>query len=266
MPERLVFVKFGGSLITDKRQRETPRRDVLQRLAKELQAAQETDPGLRVVLGHGSGSFGHWEASRYNTQDGVRTAEEWRGFARVSAAALRLNRIVTDTLLEAGVPVLSLQPSASALAEHGEIVAWALDPIRRALDEYLVPLVFGDVAFDRAQGGTILSTETLLSHLAMTLEPQRVLLLGNAPGVLNDRQEVIPLITPETYPAISRFLRGSAHVDVTGGMADKVEQMLSLVKQISGLRVWILTGREPGNLYQALLAPQAIAGTRIAST
>jgi isopentenyl phosphate kinase len=263
MAERLVFVKFGGSLITDKRQRETPRRDVLQRLAKELQAARETDPALRIVLGHGSGSFGHWEASQYNTQDGVNTAEGWHGFARVSAAAARLNRIVTDTLLDAGVPVLSLQPSASVLAESGEIVAWTLDPIRRALEQNLVPLVFGDVAFDRAQGGTILSTETLLVHLAATLRPQRVLLLGNAPGVLDDQQEIIPLITPQSYPKIARFLRGSAHVDVTGGMADKVEQMLDLVQRIAGLRVWILTGRKPGNLYKALLAPHSITGTLI---
>ncbi len=263
MPEQLVFVKFGGSLITDKRRRETPRRDVLQRLAKELQAARETDPALRIVLGHGSGSFGHWEASQYNTQDGVHTTEEWCGFARVSAAASRLNRIVTNALLNAGVPVLSLQPSSAALAESGEVVAWTLDPLRRALEQHLVPLIFGDVAFDRAQGGTILSTETLLVHLATRLQPQRVLLLGNAPGVLDDQQEVLPLITPETYPQISRFLRGSAHVDVTGGMADKVEQMLALVRRISGLRVWILTGREPGNLYQALLAPHSITGTLI---
>ncbi|MGC9398817.1 MAG: isopentenyl phosphate kinase [Anaerolineae bacterium] len=263
MCDALVFVKFGGSLITDKQRRETPHRDVLQRLAKELQAARETDPALRIVLGHGSGSFGHWEASRHNTQDGVHTAEEWRGFARVSAAASRLNRIVTDTLLDAGVPVLSLQPSASALAESGEIVAWALDPIRRAIAHDLVPLIFGDVAFDRAQGGTILSTEMLLAHLATQLQPRRVLLLGNAPGVLDDRQQLIPRITPESYPAIARFLRGSDHVDVTGGMADKVEQMLALVQHIDGLRVWILTGREPGNLYRALLAPQTVTGTCI---
>ena len=263
MTSELVFIKFGGSLITDKRQRETPRQDVLQRLAKELQAAREADPTLRMVLGHGSGSFGHWEASRHDTQDGVRTAEAWRGFAQVSAAAARLNRLVTDTLLDAGVPVLSLQPSASALAESGKVVAWTLDPVRRALAQNLVPLIFGDVAFDRVQGGTILSTETLLAHLATKMHPQRVLLLGNAPGVLDDGRELIPLITPETYPAIARFLRGSAHVDVTGGMADKVEQMLALVRRIPGLRVWILTGREPGNLYQALLAPPSITGTRI---
>jgi isopentenyl phosphate kinase len=159
--------------------------------------------------------------------------------------------------------VLSLQPSASVLAESGEIVAWTLDPIRRALEQNLVPLVFGDVAFDRAQGGTILSTETLLVHLAATLRPQRVLLLSNAPGVLDDQQEIIPLITPQSYPKIARFLRGSAHVDVTGGMADKVEQMLDLVQRIAGLRVWILTGRKPGNLYKALLAPHSITGTLI---
>jgi isopentenyl phosphate kinase len=259
----VVFVKWGGSLITDKRQRATPRPDLIRRLARELHAAREANPDLRVVLGHGSGSFGHWVANRYGTQQGVATAEEWRGFAAVGAAAARLNRIVTDACLEAGVPALSLQPSASALAADGEIVRWETDAVARALDRGLVPLVFGDVAFDTEKGGTILSTETLLAHLAHRLRPQRVLLLGNAPGVLDDRRRPIPAITPATYADVAPFLGGSGYVDVTGGMLTKVRQMLTLVEAFPELRVWILTGREPGNLERALLDPAATPGTCI---
>jgi isopentenyl phosphate kinase len=218
---------------------------------------------LRLLLGHGSGSFGHWEANRYHTQAGVQTPEDWHGFARVSAAASRLNRIVVDTFLEAGLPLISLQPSASALAADGEIETLALTPIRRALASDLVPLVFGDVAFDRERGGTILSTEDLFVHLAGHLRPRRILLVGNAPGVLDDRHRVIPTITPANHAAIKSFVRGSGHVDVTGGMADKVEKMLALVRADPALRVWILTGREPGNLRDALLRPQSTSGTCI---
>ena len=263
MTANLVFVKLGGSLITDKRQEATVRPKILARLAGELRQALDAVPDLRIVLGHGSGSFGHWEGSRHGTRAGVATPEAWEGFAQVSAAASRLNRIVVDTFLEAGVPVLSLQPSASALAEDGEIVALAADPLRRALAAGLVPLIFGDVAFDRARGGTILSTEDLFVHLAPILQPERILLLGNAPGVLDNWRRVIPSITPATYPQIAPFLRGSCCTDVTGGMADKVERMVSLVQELPELRVWILTGQEPGNLKRALLDPGATPGTYI---
>ncbi|HNT75017.1 MAG TPA: uridylate kinase, partial [Anaerolineae bacterium] len=80
MDEKLVFVKLGGSLITDKRERATLRSGVLPRMAHELREALTASPDLRVLLGHGSGSFGHWEAKRYGTRQGVTTTEQWRGF------------------------------------------------------------------------------------------------------------------------------------------------------------------------------------------
>jgi isopentenyl phosphate kinase len=263
MVEDLTFIKLGGSLITNKRQRETPRYGVLKRLAHELHEALDTNPQQQILLGHGSGSFGHWEANRYGTRQGVQTDEQWYGFARVSAAASRLNRVVVDTFLDADVPVLSLQPSSSALADEGNIHQFEAENIRRALRQHLIPLIFGDVAFDKILGGTILSTEDLFVHLAEIVHPMRILLFGNAPGVMDNERNVIPNITPETYPQVEQHLRGSRYTDVTGGMADKVKRMVDLVQKIPKLQVWILTGREPGNLRRALLHPETTPGTRI---
>ncbi|MGC9521061.1 MAG: isopentenyl phosphate kinase [Anaerolineae bacterium] len=258
--EELVFVKLGGSLITDKRRRATARHDIIHRLARETQEALSSGTDLRILLGHGSGSFGHWEANRYRTHEGVHTQEGWYGFARVSATALQLDRIVLEAFIEAGIPALSLQPLASALTEGGNLVSLNLDPIRRALTHGLVPLIFGDVAFDKAVGGTIISTEDIFVYLAQALNPARILLLGNAPGVLSNRHKVIPEITPETLPEIAVHLRGSGYTDVTGGMADKVERMVHLVTEQPELQVWIMTGAQPGNLRRALLEPAAYRG------
>ncbi len=265
--EELVFVKLGGSLITDKRHRATARRDIIQRLAQEMNEALSSKPDLNVVLGHGSGSFGHWEANRYDTHEGVDTPEGWQGFARVSAAALQLDRIVVEIFVEAGVPALSLQPSASALAQRGDLVQLDLGPIRRALTHRLMPMIFGDVAFDEAIGGTIVSTEDIFVYLARVLRPSRILLLGNAPGVLSNRHEIIPEITPRTLPEMAVHLRGSGYTDVTGGMADKVQRMVHLVEEQPELQVRIMTGAQPGNLRRALLEPTTYRdGTLIRSS
>ncbi len=258
-----IFIKLGGSLITDKRQEATPRPDIIRRLAEEIREALEAPPNLRLVLGHGSGSFGHWEANRYGTRQGVRTADEWVGFANVGAAAARLNRLVVDTFRDVGVPVLSLQPSASALADEGHIINLNTSHIERALDHNLVPLIFGDVAFDQTWGGTILSTEDLFVHLASILPPTRILLLGNAPGVFDNWHRVIETITPATYPKIDAFLRGACCTDVTGGMADKVKRMVHLVQNQPNLHVRIFSGQAPGNLKRALLEPDCTLGTLI---
>ncbi len=262
MGERL-FVKLGGSLITDKRHRERARLHRLQRLAAEMYRALEVKPDLQILLGHGSGSFGHWEAAKYQTQAGVHSPAAWRGFARVSAAALRLNRLVLETFLKAGLPVISLQPASAVIAKGGKIITYHHAPITAAWRGGLLPLIFGDVAFDRERGGTILSTETLFAHLATPLHPQRILLLGNAPGVLDADHQLIPRITPATLPQIEAALRGAAGHDVTGGMADKVHRMIDLVRRMPGLQVWIMGGREPDSLFRALTAPESPQGTCI---
>jgi isopentenyl phosphate kinase len=74
----LVFVKLGGSLITDKHKEATARMDVIGRLAVEIQRALQARPDLSLVLGHGSGSFGHVVAERYQVQSGC---SAWRGYA-----------------------------------------------------------------------------------------------------------------------------------------------------------------------------------------
>lgn len=221
---------------------------------------------LRLLIGHGSGSFGHWAARPYGTRQGVHTPDQWRGYAEVAAAAARLNHIVTDAFLEVGVPVFSVQPSASARCHDGTLQALESHPVHAALAQGLVPLVYGDVAFDDVRGGTIISTEDIFLYLTGELEPARILLLGTVPGVLGPGGSVISHITPAGFPALESALAGSAGVDVTGGMADKVARMLELVQRHPATTAHILTGTEPGLLTRALLDDTLPAGTRITAS
>ncbi len=247
-----VFLKLGGSLITDKSQPETARTAEIERVAREIASALAAAPGLRLVIGHGSGSFGHVAAREYGTRRGVKDRAGWKGYAHVSTVAGRLNQIMLDALDLAGVPVLGVQPSASARCRDGEIVEMVIDPIRRGLDQGLVPLVYGDVALDDVRGGTIISTEDIFTYLAYALKPWRVLLAGDTAGVLDEADALVPRVTPDTLPALRRALGGSAQTDVTGGMEMKVTSMLELCRTIPGLTVRIFSGFEAGQIARAL--------------
>lgn len=257
----LVFLKLGGSLLTDKHQPRTARREVIGRLLREVAEARAAAPDLKLVLGHGSGSFGHVEGAQYGTRQGVRTREQWQGFAEVQYAAGLLNRLVVDAAWEAGVPVLNLPPSASAMCDEGALKALAVAPVRAALEKGLVPLVFGDVALDTVRGGTIVSTEDVFGYLAEALRPERILLAGLEPGVLAHWPDgaVLPLITPEARLAA---VGGAQGYDVTGGMASKVAQMQALVRRVPGLEVRIFSGEKPGLVRDALRGV-ALPGTAI---
>lgn len=261
----LVFLKLGGSLLTDKTLVEAVRADVLQRIATEIAAAREARPDLELVLGHGSGSFGHAAAAKYQTQHGAQSPQQWAGFCEVSDAAARLNRTICAALLEAGLPVLALQPSASAICQDGKLQEMATSPVSAALAAGVTPLVYGDVAFDSVRGATIISTEAVFSYLAQQLRPAWLLLAGNTAGVLDGAGKVIPHITPQNFDEIADVLGGSAGTDVTGGMDSKVRDMLSLARQHPGLSIRIFSGLEAGRLRDALLAPQQPAGTLITS-
>ena len=259
----LVFLKLGGSLLTDKRREEALRPSVLARLAKEIRTALDERSALRLVIGHGSGSYGHVAAARHNTRRGVTSAEAWRGFAAVSNAAARLNRAVCAALLEAGVPALSLQPSASARCEDGVLVAMATAPVRYALESGLTPLLYGDVAFDAVRGGTIISTETIMAYLVELLQPSWLLLAGDTPGVFGPDGLIVPQITRANRARLAPALGGSRGTDVTGGMANKVDAMLDLTAASPELRVKIFSGLEEGRLRRALLQPGEGPGTVI---
>ncbi len=252
---QLTFLKLGGSLITDKNQPYTSRLDILESLVAQIAAARREDPDMPMVLGHGSGSFGHATASHYQTHRGVTGQEAWFGFAEVWFQAVALNHLVMKSLHRAGVSALALAPVASVVARDGQVKAWNLTQVRSALECGLLPVVYGDVVFDEERGGTILSTEDLFAHLAHALHPRRILLAGIEPGVWADfpaRTRLLDEITPENFDSIAGGLGASASTDVTGGMEAKVIQMLGLVEQIPGLEVLIFSGQKAENMQRAL--------------
>ncbi|MEX1018882.1 MAG: isopentenyl phosphate kinase [Litorilinea sp.] len=255
---RTVFVKLGGSLITDKRTPETPRMDVITRLAQEIAAARAAQPDLRLVLGHGSGSFGHIYGQRYGTRAGADSAEDWFGFAATADAAARLNRIVIAALLAAGVPAWAIQPSVALRCADGEIVAGPEATVEAALAQDLQPVVFGDVALDAVRGATIVGTEEIFHWLTPRLRPNLVVLLGEVDGIYtadplrNPDARLIPNLTPATLAQFHAGLGASYGVDVTGGMAAKVAESLAMIEAAPGLEVVICSGLVPGNLEQVL--------------
>ena len=277
--EKLVFLKLGGSLITDKTHAYTPQLDVLDDLAQQIAAALHDDASLSLVLGHGSGSFGHTAAREFRTRDGLpRLADPdgrllssaeiryWHGFSQVWFQASALNRLVMEALLKAGIPSVALAPVSAVTARAGKVSHWNLAPLKAALAAHIVPVVYGDVIFDEVRGGTILSTEDLFEHLARELRPERILLAGLEAAVWADypeRKQNLEKITPSSFEYIKTRVGASHGADVTGGMESKVRQMLALTSEIPELTVQIFSGEQTGNIKKSLAGESL--GTLLAS-
>ena len=251
-----ILLKLGGSLITDKNQPRTLRKETLARLAGEIATAVQQRPSIKLVIGHGAGSFAHISAKQHGTRRGVRGKEQWQGFAEVWWDAAVLNRLVVNALREAGLPAIALPPSAAVVAKDRQVERWDLGPLQAALEADLIPVIHGDVIFDTFRGGTILSTEDLFSHLAVQLHPGRMLLAGIEPGVWQDfpnKTTIIPKITPQKFQELMPVIGGSAATDVTGGMLDKVKQCVALSQELPGMEILIFSADAAGILLKVLL-------------
>jgi len=283
----IVLLKLGGSLITDKRRPDTVRPDVLARLAGEIAAAwgdgSRNDPGScrGLVLGHGSGSFGHAAAARAGVHLGLRNGDRSRlaGISATQERAAALHRMVLDALRDAGLAPFSIAPSSALVTAAGEPAHFAAEPVALALRAGLLPVVYGDVVMDRERGCAICSTESTLLALDQALERdggrdrfrvRHALWAGATPGVLDAAGEPIASLTPAGADGALAAAHGAAGTDVTGGMLHRVEAAVELASR--GVESLIFDGRAPGALARALTAAlrsettaheEPVAGTRV---
>ncbi|MCB0193312.1 MAG: isopentenyl phosphate kinase family protein [Anaerolineae bacterium] len=266
----LILLKLGGSVITDKTKPFTARMDVIERLAQEIgNAFRERGSDLQLIIGHGSGSFGHEVAAKYQTHKGAVSAESWLGFAEVAHAAAELNHLVVKALRQVGVPAMRFQPSASTRTRGEQLMYFETFPLKEALKNGLVPVVYGDVSVDAAQGMSIVSTEVLFDNLARELTPSRIILAGQVDGVYeadpttNPDAEIIEDIDRGNWEEVEAVLGGSHGTDVTGGMFTKVRDMYRLTLAMPPMQAMIMSAEEPGNLEAVLKGQMVSFGTLI---
>lgn len=214
-----TILKLGGSVVTQKDKTETVDADNLTRLSEAIAGREE------VVVIHGGGSFGHHHASEHgvSTTTGTRDAAAVRA---IHGAMKRLNNKVVRVLAEHGAPAVSVHPLSAAARDVEGDLALPTDATARLLAEGFMPVLHGDIVAHSGRGATILSGDEIVVSLAVSLEADRVGLCSAVPGVLDDTGDVIPHI--ESFDDVAPYLAESDATDVTGGMAEKIRQLLAL--------------------------------------
>ena len=262
---KIVFVKIGGSLITDKNKPFSLKKKVLKTICKEIKKAEKS--GKKLILGHGAGSYAHIPAKKYKTHLGILNDQSFRGIAEVADVAAQLNRIVVKYLLDAGVNAVSVSPLSMMSADNFKLDSICIDSVKEILKHDLVPVLYGDQIMDKTKGCTIFSTERVLGYLALEMktkgyEVEKIIHCGQTNGVYDADGETIPEINRGNFKEYEKVLGGSGGVDVTGGMIHKVKETLVLAdKGIPGV---IIDGVENGSLSEAIEGKEVL-GTKINS-
>lgn len=263
MARELVLLKLGGSLITDKTRSGVARHAAIRRLARELAAITRNPRAPRLIVGHGSGSFGHAAAATGGLTVGVDATRRLDAISRTQRRAADLHGIVIAALVDAGARPFSLSPSSFLFATNGKLTGRFADPLFAAVDLGLLPVVYGDVVLDRTRGATIVSTEAVFVAIVMEScrrkKPiARAVWLGETDGVADRNGQRIEQLAAGAALRSARAIKGASGVDVTGGMALRLRTAGILAKE--GVSSAITDGRKPGAIAHAI-AGRAAGGT-----
>lgn len=249
----LLLIKLGGSVITDKNKPYTSRREHIRAIGEVIKKMKEP-----LLIAHGSGSFGHTSALLYGGSHGYKS--KW-GVAKVARDAMKINSIVMDCFIEIGIPAVSFRPMSFFSSRNGELIEQFLLPIETALQQGLIPVVYGDVIWDSVWKSTIFSGETTLSLLASSFIQKGILVkevieFCNTNGVLDSEKSTIPEIVPKTWETYKSELFQMNSPDVTGGMRHKIEEGLSLAEK--GIPTRIINGLDITQIENTLLKKMSV--------
>ena len=263
-----ILIKWGGSLITDKRSPDTARPEVIGRLCEELATVRAEQPQTAFVLGHGSGSFGHAAAARLGLTGQTPEPlgpERLADAMAVRLVAARLHAQVSDGLVQRGVPAWSWAPSVALRARGGRPTRGDVGALCRAVTGGLLPVTYGDVLLDSQLGASIASTEQVMDFLIARLRrrgirPRRLLWMGETAGIYDREGRTIPVIDGKNRRQVEKMIDAPAGIDVTGGMLLRLRTAWKLARR--GVESWILDGTVPG-LFEAALRGEDVPGTRV---
>ncbi|KAH6771165.1 Amino acid kinase family protein [Perilla frutescens var. hirtella] len=279
------IVKLGGSAITCKNELETINEDNLRIVSSQLREGMISGPchGMdwsrrpgsteiqtvvdefddklesdckRLIVVHGAGSFGHFQASKSGVHKGGLSRPLVKsGFVATRISVTTLNLEIVRALAKEGLPSIGMSPFSCGWSTCERNIAVAdTSTVVKALDAGFVPILHGDAVLDTSQGCTILSGDVIIRHLAEQLRPAYVVFLTDVFGVY-DRPPTEPeavllreitvhedgswsVLQPKLQDANSQVEISVAAHDTTGGMVTKISEAAVIAKL--GIDVYIV--------------------------
>lgn len=258
MTRRLVAIKLGGGLITDKARPMTTKRITIRRLANEIAAIYKMQ-NVELLIGTGAGSFGHFTAHKHGLRHGAKTDGQFYGMCVAHNEVRHLNSMIVDALIAKQVPAFAVSPSSIVTCTRGSLGQPYIEPLRLLLGHRCVPIVHGDTILDVEQGTAISSTEQVLNACLAQLKDSyddiSVIYVMNEDGILDEAGNVMTELSAKDKLWIRDL---NAH-DVTGGIAGKVQFARAALAFADN--VYVVGGNTPGSIWKTING-EAV-GTRI---
>ncbi|NYB52779.1 MAG: isopentenyl phosphate kinase family protein [Methanobacteriaceae archaeon] len=262
----MIILKLGGSVITQKdRDKPTLNPENLERISQEISQSNVK----QLIIVHGAGSFGHPYARKFQIGSEIKDRKEFhrkiKGFTLTQNSVSKLNHHVCNYLLKYEVPAIALPPSSFMVSENKRIKKAKIGMVKKYLKMGMVPVLHGDVLLDEDKSiqMAVVSGDQIITYLAENLKTDRIILGSDVDGIYNrdpkghPEAQLLPLV--KSLEDLE-FLEGARTVDVTGGMAGKLTELLRLAEK--GIESEIINASSP-HLVESALRGEKVRGTII---
>lgn len=236
--DSMILIKLGGSIITNKEKPLSPRKKVVENIAKNLKKINEP-----IIIVHGGGSFGHYWSVKYDMHTKPKKYD-MHGVAIVKNSMIDLNKIILNAFVKSNLNPYSLPPT-DFMSGNNPVVK-KVKEIEKIAKAGLIPITYGDALWYGNNKTYILSGDKIMTHLAKILKPRLVIFALNEDGLYSDlkTRKLIYELKGEN-PKISEN-----KMDVTGGMMRKVDEASIIAK--SGMNVFFVNGNKPERIVKAV--------------
>jgi isopentenyl phosphate kinase len=233
MSREMIILKFGGSVITDKKKEiPTINQDNLKRIGSIL-----SNHSQDFIIVHGAGSFGHPIAKKFDLANGLNSNPNQRkAIEETREQVLELNQILCSNLNKRDIQTKTIIPSQT-MKTNGprSIKEVPIELFDEGLETGKTPVTFGDVTEDNLQGICILSGDVIMEELVKHYKPRMSIFVMDYPGVFDrnptDKDaHIIPEVTLQTLKMLKQENTHKGTTDVTGGLIGKLECAIEMAK------------------------------------
>ena len=221
----MQILKLGGSVVTKKHGYMEAEEENIERLAKVIGAYWSRKKDL--ILVHGAGSFGHPSVIMHGINKGVKTPKDKMGYSETHCACSYLSVIIVNHLIAHNVPAISIPPAVIIEQKNKRIVKFNEKIVFEYLKKGYLPVLYGDIVPDTKLGGSVCSGDQIVTYLGK--KAKRVIFGSDVDGVMING-ELLEEVTKKNIKDIRKHLKNSKALDVTGGMAGKVEEIMKIRK------------------------------------
>jgi len=234
----MILIKLGGSIITNKERPLSPRKKTIESLVKSLRKIDEP-----MIVVHGGGSYGHYWSVKYGMHTKPRKYDS-RGVSIVKNSMIELNKIILDSFLKNRLNPYCLPPTDFMTGDRP--ILKKVKEIEKIARSGLIPITYGDALWHGKNKTYILSGDKIMTHISKILKPRLNIFALNEDGLYSDlkTKKLIYELKGE------KATISENEMDVTGGMARKVEEASKIAKM--GTSVFFVNGNKPERIVKAV--------------